>query len=512
MENESYSQLEVAPSERISHPPPQSLQPDRGGRFQEATTDKQALIFDPSPEKQALIFNHGSSDPIALPAKEPESTAYRTELPTWRDRTESIRGWKRNRKRWMIAGIVALVAIAALAGGLGGGLTSKHSKSKPSATSTPSPTMSGTAAALESYAFPTAVSWGYPHLEVFALNSSIFPEWKYRTSSGQSSGTTGWQPATDGTGAFESIGGQTSPHELAVAALARNGTNVNVFVSGEALNLDTKHHDTSMVWGPSDILWTNLAGILTSPPTAASWGADRMDVFVINTGDSLSQLVWTSDDGWSDWVFGVSGPVYFNSYAPTVVSWAENRYDIFLVGGPDQALYHRYWDGSNWEPSTTDYENLGGFCTSRPVAASRKAGSLDILVRGGDAGLWHMSFSQDQPTPEQWSNWTQISGNQTVQAEPEAVRWDANNLHVFAWGSDGTLLHKTFHAGNSSWTPEIGFDVLGQDLSGPPKAVNDGQSIHVFAYLKDGQLGHKTWDAASTQWSPQGSFELLGAV
>ncbi|MCP4407056.1 MAG: zinc metalloprotease, partial [Gammaproteobacteria bacterium] len=45
----------------------------------------------------------------------------------------------------------------------------------------------------------------------------------------------------------------------------------------------------------------------------------------------------------------VSGPV---------VAWGPNRLDAFIIG-TNSALYHKWWNGSAWEPSVTGYENMG---------------------------------------------------------------------------------------------------------------------------------------------------------
>ncbi len=42
-----------------------------------------------------------------------------------------------------------------------------------------------------------------------------------------------------------------------------------------------------------------------------------------------------------------------------VVSWGSNRLDVFGLG-LDSAMYHKWWDGSNWGPSVTDWQLLGG--------------------------------------------------------------------------------------------------------------------------------------------------------
>ena len=48
-----------------------------------------------------------------------------------------------------------------------------------------------------------------------------------------------------------------------------------------------------------------------------------------------------------------------------VVSWGANRIDAFVLGS-DRALYHKWWNGAAWGPSLTGYENMGGVCTSVP--------------------------------------------------------------------------------------------------------------------------------------------------
>jgi hypothetical protein len=39
------------------------------------------------------------------------------------------------------------------------------------------------------------------------------------------------------------------------------------------------------------------------------------------------------------------------------------------VIGTDRALYHKWWDGSSWGPSVTDYEYMGGVITAFRLGA-----------------------------------------------------------------------------------------------------------------------------------------------
>ena len=75
------------------------------------------------------------------------------------------------------------------------------------------------------------------------------------------------------------------------------------------------------------------------------------------------------------------------SSAP-VVAWGPNRLDVFAQG-TDFAMWHKWWDGSAWGPSVSDWESLGGILTSEPVAVAWAENRLDVFVRGTDSALWH---------------------------------------------------------------------------------------------------------------------------
>lgn len=41
-----------------------------------------------------------------------------------------------------------------------------------------------------------------------------------------------------------------------------------------------------------------------------------------------------------------------------VVAWGPNRLDLFVTG-TDSNVYHKWWDGTSWQPAPTDWESLG---------------------------------------------------------------------------------------------------------------------------------------------------------
>jgi hypothetical protein len=69
---------------------------------------------------------------------------------------------------------------------------------------------------------------------------------------------------------------------------------------------------------------------------------------------------------------------------PTVSSWGANRLDVF-ARGTDNALWHKWWDGSAWR----GWESLGGVLTSGPGAVSWGPNRIDVFVRGTDNAIWH---------------------------------------------------------------------------------------------------------------------------
>jgi len=359
--------------------------------------------------------------------------------------------------------------------------------------------MSGTAKALTSYSYPTAVSWGSPHMEVFALDTEAYPNWKYRNST--ASAANQWNPENK---TLEYIGGASAPFEYGIAAITRDAQNVDIFVTGSDLGLYHKSHSTDLEWIPSQGLWERHGGNCSSAPSVASWSPQRLDVFVIGEAPTsqLFQMTW-DDSRWGGWVGHPAASM--STHAPAVVSWGPGRLDVFALGANDHALYYRYYDGKQWYPDDS-LTNLGGFGTSRPVAISLQQGRIDVFMRGGDADIWHKAYSNST-----WFDWTPISGRKDIQTEPAIVSCVDGVIDVFAWDTSNSLLHKRLNISTGAWTPDKDFDKLRDGLAGPPSAVSDGSgSLHVFAYMQAGDLGHLRWNESSKTWSPGTGVDSLG--
>jgi hypothetical protein len=145
------------------------------------------------------------------------------------------------------------------------------------------------------------------------------------------------------------------------------------------------------------------------------------------------------------------------SWAGTpVVSWASNRLDIFGLG-VDNDMFHKWWDGSNWGPSQTDWQSLGGIFNSPPAAVSWAPNRLDIFGLGVNNDMFHKWWDGSNWGPSQ-TDWEWLGG--TFNSPPAAVSWAPNRLDIFGLGVNNEMLHKWWDG--TSWQPSLtGWEILG---------------------------------------------------
>ncbi|XXH04575.1 hypothetical protein Hte_010992 [Hypoxylon texense] len=385
--------------------------------------------------------------------------------------------------------------------------TAPSGQADPGEDSHPSPTspaeMTGNPTSVWPGLAPTAVSWGYPHLEIFALtrNNTEAVYRKYRNTNATDEND--FVPAGN---TMELVGGNINTNSVPSIAVnqrisyyASNQTEMFINTQG---NCWGKQHENDQLWTPPgyDSWSACFAGLsVTGAPTFVHYDPEveaAQAFYLAATGEAGSGLAaysskWQPQTEWSA-PARIPGPG-LQPMRPAAAAWYGNdsRVDLFAVAGADSHLLHASWDATVGRDVWSAYEDLQGFATAPPAAVSRGPGLLDVFVRGGDAGLWHLARGGDGA----WGAWARISGAGTrIQGQPDAVSASPGAVDVFAWREDGSLLHKSFDGGAGRWTPEEDFDVLVDGaadgkLSGPPKAVSDGPgSIHVFAYREQKEL------------------------
>jgi hypothetical protein len=257
--------------------------------------------------------------------------------------------------------------------------------------------------------------------------------------------------------------------------------------------------------------YDDLSGSGKNDPAVASWDHDRLDIFVVGSADGALYHKWWDGSQWGPSVAGfefLGGIVVGN---PAVASWDHDRLDVFAVG-TDGALYHKAWNGSQWLPSLTGYDKLGGDVVGSPAVASWDHDRLDVFVVGTDGGLYHKAWDGSQwlPSPTDFDNLGKPDPGGPIRGNPVVVSWDHDRLDIFVVGStDGALYHKWWDG--SAWGPSLaGFELLGGFVVGNPAVASwDHDRLDVFVVGTDGALYHKAWNGS--QWVPsQTGYDNLG--
>jgi hypothetical protein len=194
-----------------------------------------------------------------------------------------------------------------------------------------------------------------------------------------------------------------------------------------------------------------------SPPTAVSWGPNRLDVFAVGSDNALWHISFDGNaSGWASWE-SLGGALsgrddFYSNSAPSAVSWAPGRLDVFAIGS-DKKLYHWWLSGSAWSNESLE----GSLLSAGPSAVSSGPNQLDVFTFGPDSAgsqvLWHISF--DGNTSAGWSSWEILDGATTYFAPspPSAVSWAPDRLDVFAAGGAGEVFHYWSQSG-SAWSAE----------------------------------------------------------
>ncbi|KAK8044041.1 fucose-specific lectin [Apiospora rasikravindrae] len=369
--------------------------------------------------------------------------------------------------------------------------------------------------------YPTAISYGFPHLEIIALASNSNSVWRrYRPSNATS--LDAFEPA----GGLHRIGRGLDLRKtpsLSVSGRLTSNTVGQVPLHRTEIHIADssgagcrKYHDDTDPWTGTETRWDpfphNL--LFRSAPTQVTTfyrGLELMKTFAIAQGEAGSGIWYIECDLQECWQSPVRipsvGPELHAWAPPAVVAWNgdNTRLDVIAVSSKDNRLIHVYKEtggGSNSKNAIwSDTEDLGGFVTTPP----------DVFARGGDGGLWHLSFDKAR-----WANWTLVSGTTKIQGQPDAVSISPDTVDVFAWGQEEGegMLHRRLNASTGRWMPEDGFQVLtnrSTKLAGPPKAVADGTGVvNVVAYDQEMQLAWQTLAADGT--AQKSELKVLGKL
>jgi hypothetical protein len=186
-------------------------------------------------------------------------------------------------------------------------------------------------------------------------------------------------------------------------------------------------------------------------------------------------------------------------------------YDV-VHRGTDGAIYQKWFDGTNWKPSTSKWTKIGGKdfqLIGAPQIVSRLPDIVDLFVRNNDGIIYHTWWGHPSAGAE--INWESMGGR--MAGNPAVISTGASFLNVFARGLDGAL-HDKFWDG-AVWTPGVLTDwrSLGGQCAGNPSCCSPRpDQIDVFIRSLNLSIQHRTLRWNGSAWLPTGKWEDLGGA
>lgn len=209
----------------------------------------------------------------------------------------------------------------------------------------------------------------------------------------------------------------TGPSDPAVTARAGR---LDLVVRGTGDRLWHRSYDGS--WSS----WRQVDDVpIQGSPGAVAVGADRVEVFSQRGADgTLLQRRYDGTHGgtWSPWSTGTVS----TSRWPAPASWGPDRLDVFLGRPPAESFrpVHHWWDGA-WHDDTLD-----GVLSGHPAAVSWGADRVDVVQNQG-GHLAHRAFTGT------WQPWVDLDAgldprDPGLEGPPTIVSRAAGSLDVLA--------------------------------------------------------------------------------
>jgi hypothetical protein len=167
-----------------------------------------------------------------------------------------------------------------------------------------------------------------------------------------------WHPSQSG---WEALGGTF------VSAPASAGTTSDTQFNTAGVGADNQIYykyfaNSTGEWFPSQAGWEALGGVFVSQPAIVESGVplNTVDVFALGTDNQVYHRSKSLFGPWQP-AWEALGGVFTSAPATDWVSLADNDSAVHVVAiGTDNAIYHKYFDGTTWHPSKTGWESLGG--------------------------------------------------------------------------------------------------------------------------------------------------------
>ncbi len=230
----------------------------------------------------------------------------------------------------------------------------------------------------------TAVSRAPGNLDLFIVGNDgrVYTSW--------------WSAGADWSGInddWRPIGGFFRPGSR-ITAVARTGNNLDLFITGYDGRVYSSWWSAGVDWSGINDNWRSLGGFFPpgAPVAAAARTGNNLDLFITGYDGRVYSSWWYAGVDWSgindNWrslggIFPAGAPV-------AAVARTGNNLDLFITG-TDGVVYSSWWyAGVDWSGINDNWRPLGGFFpASAPVAAAARTGNnLDLFIVGNDGRIY----------------------------------------------------------------------------------------------------------------------------
>ena len=262
---------------------------------------------------------------------------------------------------------------------------------------------------------------------------------------------------------------------------------------------------------PPPQAWQPLGGIFNSPPTALSCGPEgAVKWAIVGLGtdnqpylklfDERANAWLPSIDGW----FPLGGKLIYEMNFAVIGGATAQTIALFGVGTGRQ-MFMQTVDVSNWPPTLSGWNMLGGCFASPPAVAQWGPNRIDVFGLGMGLQMFHRAWENGN-----WlADWEFLGG--VFNSAPAVVSPAPNVLDILGLGTDDGMYHKRWDG--TKWLPSLtGWDSLGGVFTSAPTAISTQfQLLQIFGLGTDFQMYHKLWNGS--QWMPPATgWEPLGGT
>jgi hypothetical protein len=242
------------------------------------------------------------------------------------------------------------------------------------------------------------------------------------------------------------------------AMVSWSSPRIDLFIRGQDANIYHRYTSDDTNWAPgsnSNPQWEALGAGgsgAAGQPAAASWGANRLDIFAVGYEGNLWHK-WWDGSGWGGWqnlAGGGQEQCIFNVQligTPSAAAWNGSYLSVF-ARGIDGTLNHCEWNGSSWIA-----DPVADYLTGDPTVISPGGSRLDVFMLGdGRASRAGHSYHQWKTSSSGWTleDWGNATNGSNFVSEPVASSYGSTSADAFATSTDGNLDYR--HFDGSSWS------------------------------------------------------------